>query len=601
MNCESAPIQPSIESDHVRLPTQHGLMVAWGQFAQDIGLIEGLMHVPVLQKMVRHAPQKKLLEFQMVILAGVEYLQDINAGPHPLARDRTVAQAWGQDSLAHYSAVSRTLAACDPETVTAVRAVLDAVSRPFIQQAVDDVLLHDGYLTLDLDLMGRAVSNTSQSYPEAAFGWMGSGVGLGYQMAQVSMSTQRYGRQWLAGFHHPGDTVSVECLKELTLAAEEQLKIRPRRRPELLEPQLTALAQRIAQVETWAQKQAKRAERARERHALLGAKLKATVRTLADLEAKYAAQQRPVKPTSQLAQLRKQRQGWERRRARALEQAQQAEARAERHRQKAQALREAHQALTQRMAQYQAENAANPHPVVIFVRIDAGFASGPNLAWLIEMGYIPYTKANNNKVAQALWTRVDPGTVWVRVGDNAEMTAWDGYFLNGCPYPLTVALERFQTPQGQKHAALLTYRDDGQMLTLPAWFTFYNGRQTIEAGNKEEKQVFKVQHLMSRSPAGIQLQELFTLFGANFVRWAAVWLRDQTPEGEAAFLQTLDSVKTMVRVAANSPAWLIRNPLGAFLEFAEPSRFAGIILRLSGSWCYQPALPLLRPLHFSST
>lgn len=600
MNCELTSAQPSVDIDNVRLPTQHGLMVAWGQFAQDIGLIEGLMQVPVPQKIVRHVPQKKLLEFQMAILAGVEYLQDINAGPHPLARDRTVAQAWGQDSLAHYSAVSRTLAACDHETVTAVRAVLDTVSQPFIQQAVDDVLLHDGYLTLDLDLMGRSVSNTSQSYPEAAFGWMGNGVGLGYQMAQVSMPTQRYGRQWLAGFHHPGDTVSAECLQELILAAEERLKIRPRRRPELLEPQLAVLAQRIAQVETWAQKQAERAEQARERHALLGAQLKTTAHTLVDLEAQYVAQQRPVKPTSRLAQLRQQRQGWERQRARAQEQARQAEARAERHRQEAQALREAHQALAQRIAQYQAENADNSHPVIVFVRMDAGFASGPNLAWLIEMGYIPYTKANNNKVAQALLSRVDSETTWIRVGDNAEMTAWDEYLLNGCPYPLTVALERFQTPPGQKYAVLLNYRDDGQMLTLPAWFTFYNSRQTIEAGNKEEKQVFKVQHLMSRSPAGIQLQELFTLFGANFVRWAAAWLRDQTPEEETAFLQALDSVKAMVRIAANSPAWLILNPLGAFLEFAEPSRFSGTVLRLSGVWCYQPALPLLRPLHFSS-
>jgi hypothetical protein len=258
MDCKSAPTQPSVETDHVRLPTQHGLMVAWGQFAQHIGLVEGLMDVPVPQKMVRHAPQKKLLEFLMAILVGVEYLQDINAGPHPLARDRTVAQGWGQDSLAHYSAVSRTLVACDPETVTAARAVLDAVSRPFIQQAVNDVLLGDGYLTLDLDLMGR-------------------------------------------------------------------------------------------------------------------------------------------------------------------------------------------------------------------------------------------------------------------------------------------------------------------------------------------------------SPAGIQLQELFTLFGANFVRWAAVWLRGQTPKGQTAFLQTLDSVKTMVRIAANSPAWLIRNSLGTFLEFAESSRFAGTVLRLAGIWCYQPALPLLRPLQFSNT
>lgn len=600
MNCKSTLAQPSAEADHVRLPTQHGLMVAWGRFAQHIGLLDGLMQVPVPQKMVRHAPQKKLLEFQMAILAGVEYLQDINAGPHPLVRDRTVAQAWGQDGLAHYSAVSRTLAACDRETVAAVQAVLDTISQPFIRQVVDDVLLRDGYLTLDLDLMGRSVSDTSQSYPEAAFGWMGNGVGLGYQMAQVSMPTERYGRQWLAGFHHPGDTVSAECLQELTLAAEQRLEVRPRRRVELLESQLAHLTQRIEQVEARAQKQIERAEQARERHALLGAKLKATAQTVADLEAEYAAQQRPVKPTSRLAQRRKQRQGWERRRTGAYKQAQQAEERATRHRQKAQALRQAYQDLVKRITQYQAENAANPHPVVIFMRIDAGFASGSNLAWLIEMGYIPYTKANNNQVAQALLARVDTKTVWVRVGDNAEMTAWDGYLLNRCPYPLTAALERFQTPRGQKHAALLTYRDDGQMLTLPAWFASYNGRQTIEAGNKEEKQVFKVQHLMSRSAAGIRLQELFTIFDANFVRWAAVWLRDQTPEDGTAFLQTLNSVKTMVRVAANSPAWLIRNPLGTFLEFAEPSRFAGIILRLSGIWCYQPALPLLRPLQFSS-
>ena len=33
--------------------------------------------------------------------------------------------------------------------------------------------------------------------------------------------------------------------------------------------------------------------------------------------------------------------------------------------------------------------------------------------------------------------------------------------------------------------ALIVYRDDGQCLTLSAWFDFYNARQTIEAGIKE--------------------------------------------------------------------------------------------------------------------
>jgi hypothetical protein len=43
-----------------------------------------------------------------------------------------------------------------------------------------------------------------------------------------------------------------------------------------------------------------------------------------------------------------------------------------------------------------------------------------------------------------------------------------------------MALERFHTPEKQKHSALIVYRDDGQQFALPAWFHFYNGRQTIE-------------------------------------------------------------------------------------------------------------------------
>ncbi len=34
-----------------------------------------------------------------------------------------------------------------------------------------------------------------------------------------------------------------------------------------------------------------------------------------------------------------------------------------------------------------ADNRANPNSVSIVLRIDAGFSTGPNLAWLIEMGY----------------------------------------------------------------------------------------------------------------------------------------------------------------------------------------------------------------------
>ena len=36
-------------------------------------------------------------------------------------------------------------------------------------------------------------------------------------------------------------------------------------------------------------------------------------------------------------------------------------------------------------------------------------------------------------------------------------------------------------------------------LDLGAWFTAYNGRQTVAASNKEEKPVFKLPRLFSRS------------------------------------------------------------------------------------------------------
>jgi len=104
------------------------------------------------------------------------------------------------------------------------------------------------------------------------------------------------------------------------------------------------------------------------------------------------------------------------------------------------------------------------------------------------------------------------------------MTAWGEQCISHCPYPLTVALEHF-TPDGLKHGALLAHRDGGRALTLPAWFDFYNGRQIIEAGIKETNVVFKMHPLKMRFQGGIALQEQFSLFAANFVRWAAEWLR----------------------------------------------------------------------------
>ncbi len=188
--------------------TTHAMLVPWGLFAQQIGLVEGLGGVPISQRRRDHSPQTKLTEFWVSILGGCAYLQDISHGPHPLDQDRVVAQAWGQEGWADDSGVSRTLKACDGKTVTAMQGVLRAVSHPFVEREVMLALRDQGKLVYDGDLTGRPVSNTSTTYPDVAFGWMSDVVRLGYQAALVSMHSRTYGRLWLSVERHPGDTVS---------------------------------------------------------------------------------------------------------------------------------------------------------------------------------------------------------------------------------------------------------------------------------------------------------------------------------------------------------------------------------------------------------
>ena len=194
--------------------TEHGLLVAFGEFFQQHGLLEQLMHVPIAQKTVVFQPQAKLVEFLAGIMSGIEYLSDLNDGPHPLVKDVIVAQAWAHTTFAHYSGVSRMLKACDQKTVAAVQQTIDGFSQPFLSSAVHE-LLHAGLpIIYDFDLLGQAVSSTSRSYPQAAFGWMNDRVQLGYQLARICFTTKSKERVWLSGFHHPGDTVSATCLRE---------------------------------------------------------------------------------------------------------------------------------------------------------------------------------------------------------------------------------------------------------------------------------------------------------------------------------------------------------------------------------------------------
>lgn len=218
--------------------TQHAMLVIWGLYARQIGLVQALEQVKLKQKICTHRPQTKVLEFLVAILAGLPHLKDISRSAHPLDQDQITAEAWGQPAWADYSGVSRTLQQLTAEEVTDIVAVLEEISQPFIDREVERALELNGEIVYDADLTGRRVSSTSTSYPGASFGYMGDTIELGFQAALVSLHSPTFGRLWLANELHPGDTVSMTQAQALVLAAEKRTGRRPRRRTELLSGRL---------------------------------------------------------------------------------------------------------------------------------------------------------------------------------------------------------------------------------------------------------------------------------------------------------------------------------------------------------------------------
>jgi len=587
-------LQPNDRTDGARGElTSHAMLVPWGLFAQQIGLIKGLREVPIAQRTRDHTPQDKLIEFFVATLSGCTYLQDISRGAHPLDQDLAVAQAWGQAGWADYSGISRTMAACTDETVTAVGAVLCTISRLFIDQEVSLALQKEGVLLYDGDLTGRAVSNTSRSYPGAAFGWMDDEVRLGYQAALVSMHSPTYGRLWLSVQPHPGDTVASTQVLAMVRAAEAMTGVHPRRRTELLTLRMAtqeALWQTATQQHRDAVAQATRIQA--ELHALQ-AECQGWQAQVVAVEHEYHLQSRAERPHSALAEMRRKLAVRERRCKRREQHLAQARKRVEREAQRSAALQHELRTLRERLAQCEEDNRRNTSPIRAIFRLDAGFGSGANVALLIEMGYDVYTKAGNAQTTRALRQRVSASTPWTRVGKNAEMVTWEGLTLTNCPYPLDVGLERFRTGEDWEYAVLLHYGVDPVARAPAEWFCSYNGRQTIEAGVKEGKGVLQMHHFKVRSAAGLALQEVLTTFAANFIRWAAAWLkRSSAAATPAEPLQA--GVKSSVRIIANTSAWVIWQSQGCLLRFTDLSPFAGTEWSIGNQHVLQLPLPLFR-------
>ena len=386
-------------------------------------------------------------------------------------------------------------------------------------------------------------------------------------------------------------------------AAEHRLGCHPRRRTELVQQRIQACEQAIGAFEQQTVQQSERVSAVRERIARLARQM---VRRRQGCETLLhsPSSTRQAGPYSRLNRLQQQlaagkrntsvpRRNWSRLRPIV-----------ERHKLRLQTRsRPAHRvpAAASALRAVVPENAQQPTPPRCKIRLDAGFTTGANLTELIELGYDIDTKSANPAVVQALRERVTAAMSWRAVGKNAAMVGWTNYQIHSCPYPLLVGLERFHTPKGVLHAVLIRYQDGPQPTRpdLVQWFHDYNGRQTIEAGNKEEKTTFKVQHLMSRSAAGIRIQAMLTVFAANFVRWADEWIRPRVEQSTADLTTVLSSPKRLVRIAANSPATIERMDGRERVRFSHLSSFDGVVIRLSAQLA-PVVVALFANDHFSS-
>lgn len=555
--------------------TQHAFLVVWGWFGEQIGFIKGIDEVELAQKNYIHSPQAKVKEFFVGILAGIKHLQDISHSAHPLDLDQAVAKAWGEESWADSSGVSRTLSSLSWEEVRKLAKVLEEVSHPFLKAELDVQQREGKRLFYDGDLTGIPVSNTSKTYPNAAYGHMDDEIRLGYQAGVVSLVSENYGRLWLSAKHLPGDTVSCTQAEGLVLAAEAKTGLRPMRRTDLLTERIQAFEKQIETTHQRSLVQQKALQKAQQQVKEASQEAEEQQTLLTEVERKYQERQRKERPTSQLAKARKRLEAVARRQQNRTKVCLAAQRRLD----KTLAISgEQHKELEQmkvRLARFEQENTANSQPVAADFRLDAGFGTYENIALIIEMGYQIYTKAHNNHLVTSLKKRTSSETNWERVGANAEMVAWKNQTLKHCPYPLDVGLERFHTGQTIKHSALLHFGPEPVAQSLTAWFKHYNGRQIIEAGIKEGKQVFFLHKIKVRSEPAIFLQEAFVIFAANFIRWASQWLVNQTePSPQNLKVQKL-GIKRQVQVGAHVSAQVIRNSEGKLLKFSDQSAFAG--------------------------
>lgn len=110
--------------------------------------LKPLETVDITMKTVRYSPTSKLEQVFLSILAGCEYLSEVNCR---LKSERALAQVWQLERFADQSMLSRTLDGLTQTNIDQLRTAETTIWRQHSQ-----TMNHDwrGYLLLDYDLSG---------------------------------------------------------------------------------------------------------------------------------------------------------------------------------------------------------------------------------------------------------------------------------------------------------------------------------------------------------------------------------------------------------------------------------------------------------------
>src|SRR3990170_608639 len=509
--------------------TEHGLLVPFGRFAAQIGLIDRLNQVLFAMKTVDHSPGEKLTELLVHILAGGMHVTELETSPHPLVHDTAVAQAWGQDSFASASGVSDLLRAASPDTVRTLKEAIQQVLAPYRRRILRD--LTAAFLTVDFDLTGLVVSDQAKTYEGADFGYMGEvgGVGRGYQFARAQL-VGPHGPLILGGFLHPGHTVSLHCVAELVTLVEAEVGP-PHRR-------VAAVEQRLAAAEG----------------------------QLAKLEAALAnrAQGSPTTSSRQHERL---------------------QVRTERTRTEVARLRERRDGLA-------TENATNSNPRRILLRLDGGFGDAEHLTWLYEQGYDFVVRPYSHRIGERLrqeegltWEKVSKNGF---VAESRRTTLGTCPY----PLRVFACRQWWGEDRPERWSALVVNPElDRAAWPVRRVGVFYNQRQVAEASIKESKGIFASRHLPTRHEAGLAVYQELVLLVQNLMRWFRRQCLGHTPLATAGIKELvrvgansrallIRSGRALgIRFAADGP-WQGLTVLSAHVSyqlwfpFLEESRFA---------------------------